>query len=278
MRNFLNNVVNEDCIRGMSRMPDNSVDMILCDLPYGTTQCKWDAIIPLEEMWAEFKRIIKPGKAIVLTSAQPFTTTLISSNIRQFKYSWVWEKSKATGYLNAKKRPMVAHEDILVFCDKAPPYYPQMTDGNPYHKGTALRPTDTYGSQRITTVSNETGQRYPRSVQYFKTAEAERGEYAHLNIQQHPTQKPVPMFEYLIRTYTNENELVFDACMGSGTTAIAAMRTGRDFCGFEMNENYFQSLTLRIRAEKERLDSLEIATQKQADDSQDGRGDHEGDK
>lgn len=247
---LINTITNEDCLTGMNRIPDGSVDMILTDLPYGTTQCKWDAVIPLGPMWAEFKRVIKPRGAIVLTSAQPFTTTLIDSNIQNFKYSWVWEKSKATGYLNAKKRPMVAHEDVLVFCYGTPPYHPQMTQGAPYEKGTAHRPTDTYGSQRVTTVSNETGMRYPRSVQYFKTAEAERGEYAHLGIKQHPTQKPAELFEYLIKTYSRPGELVLDACMGSGTTAIAAMRTGRNFIGFETNPDYLSGAMLRINAER----------------------------
>lgn len=250
MEEFVNQIFNEDCIEGMSRMPDNSVDMILCDLPYGTTQCKWDAIIPLEPMWDAFKRIIKPRGAIVLTSAQPFTTSLIASNIKNFKYSWVWEKSKATGYLNAKKRPMVAHEDVLVFCYGTPPYYPQMTQGEPYEKGTAHRPTDTYGSQKSTTVRSETGLRYPRSVQYFKTAEAERSEFAHLGIPQHPTQKPVPLFEYLINTYSKPGDLVFDACMGSGSTAIAAMRTQRNFTGFEQSDEYFTGTMLRIQDER----------------------------
>lgn len=270
---FINTILNEDCLTGMSRIPDGSVDMILTDLPYGTTQCKWDAIIPLGPMWAEFRRIIKPKGAIVLTSAQPFTTTLIASNIKNFKYAWVWEKSKATGYLNAKKRPMVAHEDVLVFCYGTPPYYPQMTQGTPYEKGTAHRPTDTYGSQRVTTVRSETGMRYPRSVQYFKTAETERGEYAHLGIQQHPTQKPVELFEYLIRTYSRPGDLVLDACMGSGTTAIAAMRTERNFIGFETDPDYLSGAMLRINAERAKRndDSTTTPQEPAPDDLDDAR-------
>lgn len=272
MEDILDQIFNEDCLTGMNRIPDASVDMILCDLPYGTTQCKWDAIIPLEPMWQSFRRVVKPSAAIVLTAAQPFTTTLIASNIKEFKYSWVWEKSKATGYLNAKKRPMVAHEDILVFCRGAPPYYPQMTIGEPYEKGTAHRPTDTYGSQRITTVSSKDGLRYPRSVQYFKTAETERGEFSALGLKQHPTQKPVGMFEYLLRTYTRPGDVVLDACMGSGTTAIAAIRQGRRFIGFETDKNYYQGAQRRVNAEKRNHAGNQEATSEQAQDPVDESG------
>ena len=253
MDGLINTIFKEDFLEGVRRVPDASVDLVLCDLPYGTTQCKWDAVIPLEPMWAAFRRVIRPGAAIVLTAAQPFTTTLIASNIKNFKYSWVWEKSKATGYLNAKKRPLVAHEDVLVFAYGTPPYFPQMTQGAPYDKGTAHRPTDAYGGQRATTIRSETGLRYPRSVQYWKTAEAERGETAHLGVPQHPTQKPAAMFEYLIRTYSCPGDLVLDACMGSGTTAVAALRTGRTFVGFETHGPYFDGALLRIRDEEARL-------------------------
>ena len=173
MKEKFNKIFQKDCIEGMKLLQDKSIDMILTDLPYGTTQCKWDTMIPLQEMWIQFNRIIKDNCPIVLTSMQPFTTTLISSNIKNFKYSWVYEKSKATGYLNAKKRPLNAHEDVLVFCNTTPKYFPQMTQGEPYNKGKALRPTDVYGKQVATLVKNDDGTRYPRSVQYFKTAESE---------------------------------------------------------------------------------------------------------
>jgi len=237
----LNKIYNMDCLEGMSKIPSKSVDMILCDLPYGTTQCKWDVIIPFDKLWEQYERIIKDHGAIVLTSAQPFTSLLIASNIKLFKYNWIWEKSKATGYLNSKKRPMVAHEDVLVFAKKQTKYNPQMVQGEPYFKGKALRPTDVYGEQRETLVENKDGLRYPRTVQYFKTAESE-GEVFH------PTQKPVSLFEYLIKTYTDEGEIVLDNCMGSGTTAIACKNLNRQFIGFELDEKYYEIINQRLES------------------------------
>lgn len=236
---MLNQIFNEDCLGGMQRIPDKSIDMILCDLPYGTTQCKWDAVIPFDKLWAQYERVIKDAGVIVLTAAQPFTSALLMSNPRLFRYSWVWEKSKATGYLNSKRRPLCAHEDILVFSKKAPPYYPQMTDGLPYSKGTALRPTAVYGSQKETTVENKDGKRYPRSVQYMKTAESEGKVW-------HPTQKPVALFEYLINTYTKPGAAVLDNCMGSGTTALACFATCRNFIGFELDRTYIDVCQRRL--------------------------------
>jgi len=235
-----NTIHHQDAIAGMRALPDASIDMILCDLPYGTTQCKWDTIIPFDDLWAGYRRIIKPHGAIVLTAAMPFTAALVASNFAMFKYAWVWEKSKATGYLNAKKRPMAAHEDILVFCKKTPRYFPQMTEGLPYNKGKALRPTAVYGSQKETLVQNLTGQRYPRSVQYFKTAESEGRVY-------HPTQKPLGMFEYLIRTYSLPGEAVLDTCIGSGTTAVACANTGRDYIGFDTNAEFVAITHARLK-------------------------------
>lgn len=236
-----NRVHLQDCIVGMQTIPDASIDMILCDLPYGTTQCKWDAIIPYAPLWEAYTRIIKPHGAIVLTAAMPFTATLVVSNLPMYRYSWVWEKSKATGYLNAKKRPLVAHEDVLVFSKKTPRYFPQKTQGLPYNKGKALRPTDVYGSQRETLVQNTDGTRYPRSVQYFKTAESEGKVH-------HPTQKPVGVFAYLVQTYTLPGEVVLDSCMGSGTTALACLQTGRDFVGFETDPKFLAIANARIQA------------------------------
>jgi site-specific DNA-methyltransferase (adenine-specific) len=235
-----NTVYLEDCIAGMKRMADKSVDMILCDLPYGTTQCKWDTVIPFVELWQQYERVIKDDGAIVLTSAQPFTSLLVASNLKLFRYAWVWEKSKATGYLNAKKRPLSAHEDVLVFYKKPPVYIPQMTEGTPYDKGRAHRPTDVYGNQRAVHVKNDDGKRYPRTVQYFKTAESE-GKVIH------PTQKPLSLFEYLISTYTRPGDVVLDNCMGSGTTAIACLNLGRKFVGFERSEDYAEKIEERIR-------------------------------
>lgn len=224
-----NTIYSGDGIEGLLSLPKGSVDLILCDLPYGTTQCKWDSVIPFDRLWEAYLHAISDKGAIVLTAAQPFTSALIASNFKNFKYTWVWEKSKATGYLNAKKRPLIAHEDIVVFSKKTPPYYPVMRQGDPYDKGTALRTTGVYGGQSETTVKNETGLRYPRSVVYFKTAESE-GKVIH------PTQKPVGLFKYLIETYSKEGDLVVDNCVGSGTSAIAAALTGRRFKGWELDQ------------------------------------------
>ena len=288
-----------DCLELMKQIPDGSIDMILCDLPYGTTQCKWDTIIPLDKLWKEYNRVCKKNAAIVLTSAQPFTSALIMSNPKYFKYNWIWEKSKATGYLNAKKMPMRAHEDVCIFYRKPPTYNPQMVQGQPYNKGTAHRPTSVYGAQGLkektkkrkqiakmikdkdrldalklvrlemdkmnlswsiidkttsmieriieavkplkTTVKNTTGLRYPRTVQYFKTAESE-GKKSVI----HPTQKPIALFEYLIKTYTNEGDVVLDNCVGSGTTAVACINTKRKYIGMELDEEYYNKCIARI--------------------------------
>lgn len=235
-----NNLVLGDCLEIMPQIPDNSIDMILCDLPYGTTQCKWDSIIPFDKLWEQYNRILKEDGVVVLTSAQPFTSLLIASNIKNFKYTLIWEKSKASGYLNAKKQPMRAHEEICVFYKKFKTYNPQMVQGDPYNKGKALRLTDVYGDQKATLVKNDTGLRYPRSVQYFKTAESE-GDVIH------PTQKPVSLFEWLIKTYSNENEIVFDNCVGSGTTIVACQNTNRKFLAIEKDEKYFKIAESRIK-------------------------------
>jgi len=235
-------LMNGDCLELMNDIADASVDLLLVDLPYGTTQCKWDQIIPLDELWPIYNRIVKKNGAMIFTSTQPFTSVLIGSNIKNFKYTWVWEKSKATGYLNAKKMPMRAHEDICIFYRKPPVYNPQMTQGDPYNKGKAHRPTDVYGKQVSTLVKNDTGLRYPRTVQYFKTAESESKQKLF-----HPTQKPVALMEYLIKTYSNEGEVVLDNTMGSGTTGIAAINTNRKFIGIEKDPEYFQLAENRIQ-------------------------------
>ena len=238
---MINEIIIGDCLELMKAIPDASVDMLLCDLPYGTTQCKWDTPLPLDKLWKQYNRVCKKNAAMVFTSAQPFTSALIMSNPKFFKYTWVWEKSKATGYLNAKKMPMRAHEDVCVFYRKPPTYNPQMTQGAPYNKGKAHRPTAVYGSQVETLVKNESGLRYPRTVQYFKTAESE-GRKSVI----HPTQKPVALCEYLIRTYTTPGEVILDNCMGSGTTAIAALRAGRKFIGFELDAAYGEAAQARV--------------------------------
>ena len=244
----LNKIILGDCLEEMRKLDDESIDMILCDLPYGTTQCKWDTIIPFNELWKEYNRIIKSNGAIVLTATQPFTSTLVMSNIKMFRYSLVWEKSKSTGYLNSKKMPMRAHEDILVFYKNLPTYNPQKTLGDPYDKGKANRPTEVYREQKGEIhVKNEDGLRYPRSVQYFKTAESEGKVY-------HPTQKPISLFEWLIKTYSNENDVILDNCMGSGTTAIASIRTKRNYIGIENNEDYHNIILKRIEEENKKIE------------------------
>lgn len=226
----LNEPICNDCFNIFPQIESGSVDMILCDLPYGTTQCKWDSILPLDKLWKEYNRIIKKNGAIVLFSSQPFTSVLINSNIKNFKYTWVWEKSKATNYLNAKKQPLRASEDICVFYQKQPTYNPQMTEGKPYNKGTALRETEVYGSQVAVEVKSD-GARYPRNVIYFKTAESE-GKVVH------PTQKPLALLEYLIQTYSNEGEIILDNTAGSFSTAVAATKLNRNWIGIEQEEKY----------------------------------------
>ena len=232
-----------DCLELMKDIPDKSIDMILCDLPYGTTQNKWDSVIPLEPLWEQYKRIIKDNGVIVLTSQGIFTAKLILSNEKWFKYKWVWEKSKATNFLNAKKQPLRKHEDICVFYNKQPKYNPQMTEGEPYDKGIRKNQlTGSYGEFNPVHVKSE-GKRYPTDVVYFKTAESEGKVY-------HSTQKPVALLEYLIKTYTNEGELVLDSCMGSGSTGVACLNTNRKFIGIELDENYFNIAKERIENHK----------------------------
>jgi DNA modification methylase len=230
-----------DCLERMKEIPDGSVDMILTDPPYGTTACKWDSIIPLEPMWEQLKRIIKPNGAIVMTASQPFTSVLTCSSLPMFKYSLIWEKTTATGHLNAKKMFMRAHEDILVFYKKPPTYNAQMTHGhkrktaNNVDRGKLQ--SDVYGSEKGITSYSSTS-RYPRSV--IKTStDKQRSKL-------HPTQTPVALMEYLIKTYTNEGETVLDFACGSGSTGVAAKNLNRDFIGIELDEGYFNIAKERI--------------------------------
>ena len=232
-------LIRGDCLIEMPKIESGRVDMVLTDPPYGTTACKWDSIIPLEPMWKQLHRVIKPNGAIVMTASQPFTTTLIASNMKMFRYCWVWEKSKATGFLNAKKQPLRASEDVVVFYGKQSTYNPQMTEGSAYNKGVRKQQSrgDVYGAFKQVKVSTDGG-RYPRSVQYFKTAESEGGH--------HKSQKPVALMEYLIKTYTNEGDTVLDFTMGSGTTGVACANLNRNFIGIEMDEAYFEIAKRRI--------------------------------
>ena len=232
----LNKIYNEDCLEGMKRIPDKSIDMILCDLPYGTTACKWDSIIPFEPLWAEYKRIIKKHGAIVLFGSEPFSSALRMSNIKNFKYDWIWNKKLAGNGILAKRQPLKIHEIISVFNSNI--YIPQMTKGK-MRKKMGLKESEITGGNSFAKeyVNDEY---YPVSIQEFSIANLRRGRL-------HPTQKPVALFEYLIKTYTNEGETVLDNCMGSGTTAIACINTNRNYIGFELDKHYCEIANERVR-------------------------------
>lgn len=219
----------------MKEIPDGSVDLILTDLPYGTTQNKWDSVIPFEPLWGQYWRILKKNGAVVLTAMQPFTSALVMSQPKAFKYQWVWEKTQVTGFLNAKIQPLRRHEDILVFYKSQPTYNPQFKEGAPYKTKRATK-SKNYGSQRETSTVNK-GIRYPTSILTVSQNRIEKG---------HPTQKPVALMEYMIKTYTNEGETVLDSTMGSGTTGVAAHNTGRKFIGIELDLGYFETAKNRI--------------------------------
>jgi site-specific DNA-methyltransferase (adenine-specific)/modification methylase len=228
IENLINTIIHGDCLEEMKRIPDNSIDMVLCDLPYGTTQNKWDSVIPLDKLWKEYHRVVKKNGAIVLTSQGLFTAKLILSNEKYFKYKIVWEKSKPTNFLNAKKQPLRKHEDICVFYRKQPTYNPQMRQGEAYNKGTRKNQlTGSYGDFKPVEVKSN-GERYPTDIIYFKTAESEGEVY-------HPTQKPVELGRYLIRTYTNEGDIILDNTCGSGSFLVAAVLENRNFIGIEKN-------------------------------------------
>ena len=226
-----------DCLELMKDIPDKSIDMILCDLPYGTTKNKWDSIIPLDKLWEQYERIIKDNGAIVLFSQMPFTAELTHSNLKLFKYEWIWEKDNGTGFLNAKKMPLKIHENILVFYKKIPTYNPQMRTGfKPYTcKQGSGSSNWNYNENFGGYVTENNGERYPIDIIKFKKDSG-----------LHPTQKPVALLEYLIKTYTNENETVLDNCMGSGSTGVACKELNRNFIGIELDEKYFNIAKERI--------------------------------
>lgn len=223
-----------DCLEIMQYIPGHSVDLILCDLPYGSTACKWDSVIPFAPLWEQYRRILKPNGAVVLFAAQPFTTQLINSNMRDFRYCWYWRKSNVTGGIYSKVQPMRCIEDIVVFYRRRPTYNPQglrKLDGG---KVNAASRTNIYGQKKNPSVQQYTG--YPHHLLEFRKD-------AH---QMHPTQKPVALLEYLIRTYTVPGETVLDNCMGSGSTGVACVNTGRDFIGIEKEKKYFDIAAARI--------------------------------
>ena len=241
-------LIQGDCLEKMKDIPDGSVDMVMCDLPYGTTACSWDSVIPFEELWCNYRRVIKPAGAIVLTASQPFTSALTMSAIDIFKYSLVWKKSRATGHVHAKNKPMKKHEDVLVFSPGTTVHASQSRNRMTYNpQGLIRKETPTVrksGGSSDAIMSFRPSHRdviqeytnYPDSMLYF----ASEGKTVH------PTQKPVALMEYLIRTYTNEGETVLDNCMGSGTTGVACVNTNRNFIGIELDEGYFKIAQDRI--------------------------------
>lgn len=228
-----------DCLELMPKIKSQSVDLILADLPYGTTQNKWDSIIPLDKLWKEYNRIIKPNGAIVLFGSQPFTTKLIASNLKNYKYQWYWKKNKPSNHLNAKRQPLRNIEDICVFYKRQPTYNPQMVKRDVAITGTDSGTQTTYGATKGGYTKTYT-HKYPVNLLEYSR-----------DTQLHPTQKPVALLEYLIKTYTNEGEVVLDNTMGSGSTGVAALNVGRKFIGIELDDEYFNIA-------KERIENLEV--------------------
>lgn len=230
-----------DCLERMKEIPDGSVDMIMTDPPYQITACKWDSIIPLDLMWEQLKRIIKPSGAIVMTASQPFTSILVSSNLKMFKYCWVWDKSLPTGFQMAKKRPLKQHEDVVIFYAKQSTYNPEMTEREKprkYNRGDC-----SVGGETLNNVKHDGEDRvlthyYPRSIIKMQNAN-NKGKV-------HPTQKPITLMEYMIKTYTNEGETVLDFTAGSFTTGVACVNLNRKFIGIEMDDNYYDIGTERV--------------------------------
>lgn len=237
-------LIEGDCLSVLATLPADSVDLVLVDLPYGQTQNKWDTVIPFIPMWAEIWRVCTG--AAVFTAMQPFSSALVMSQPMYFKHEWVWEKNKATGHLNAKRSPMRAHELVLCFAARGFQYNPQMTEGHkPGNYAVRRTYTPNYGAQTPTEYGGQTV-RYPRSVQQFDVVNNDSPE------REHPTQKPVPLMEYLIRTYSSEGQTVLDFCMGSGTTGVACQNTGRNFIGVESDRRYFDIAARRLGLIEER--------------------------
>lgn len=241
----LNKIYNQDCLIGMQDIADKSIDMILCDLPYGTTQCKWDVIVPLDKLWLQYKRIIKDNGAILLFAQTPFDKVLGTSNLEWLRYEWIWEKTQATGHYNAKFMPMKAHENILVFYKERPIYNPQKTTGHsPVNSFTKYiktqNKTTLYGNANKEIIGGGNTDRYPRDILIFPSDKQKSC--------LHPTQKPVGLIKYFISTYTNMGDVVLDNCHGSGTTAVGCIETGRNYIAFENDEQIFSKSVERILA------------------------------
>ena len=241
----LDTIYNMDCLEGMKQIPDGTIDAVICDLPYGTTACAWDSLVPLDELWSQYKRIVKKGGRILLFGQVPFFAFLVTSNVQWFNGEWIWVKEKGVGFLNAERAPLRNHENIAVFTkpNGEPTYNPQKTKGEPY-KHRIARKAGVYGmSEGEYEVKEFDGMRYPNDVIFFGR---ERDTW-------HPTQKPVDLLRYLVLTYTNEGDTVLDNCMGSGTTAIACIKERRHFIGFELSKEYFDKAVRRIKAEQAQL-------------------------
>ncbi len=228
-----------DCLELMKGIPDGSIDMILCDLPYGTTACKWDTVIPFEPLWKQYNRIIKNNGAIVLFGSEPFSTELRHSNLKMYKYDWIWEKEQGVGFQLVKYRPLIKHENISVFCKKSPEYFPQMVKLDKTikvkRKAGSNGKSDSSPLKYSDERTSEYSERFPVNILEFKR---DRG--------LHPTQKPVALLEYLVNTYTNEGDTVLDNCMGSGSTGVACVNTCRNFIGMELDPGYFEIAQKRI--------------------------------
>lgn len=252
----LNKIYNEDCLEGMKRIPDGSIDAVICDLPYGTTRNQWDSVIPLDKLWAEYRRIIKERGAIVLFAQQPFTSALVMSNPQMFKYEWIWEKESGTGHLNANYCPMKIHENLLVFSKSAACfvknptdamiYNPQYKKGKPYHSKSVnpVKSSNYDMNWQNSCETHQDGEHYRPTDIVFCQRDADGF---------HPTQKPVDLLRYLVLTYTNEGDTVLDNCSGSGTTAIACIREKRNFIGFELDKHYYELACKRIENEQKQL-------------------------
>lgn len=237
----INEIHEGDCLELMRDIPTDSIDMILCDLPYGTTACKWDTIIPFEPLWSEYERVIKDNGAIVLTASQPFTSALVMSNPKIFKYAWYWDKVRGVGHLNAKKQPLKCMEDVLVFYKKQPSYNPQMRERDKPRKSRNRSTQQVYGASQAEFEGETLEKRYPINLLTYSKSN-------HADMLYHPTQKPVALFEYLIKTYTNEGDVILDNCIGSGTTAVAAANTNRNFIGIERESEYVTIARQRVEA------------------------------
>lgn len=234
-----NIIYHGDCIEGMKILPDNSVDMVLTDPPYGTTCNKWDTVVDMDAFWKEIKRVTKKNSAILIFTQMPFTATVIMSNPKMFRYEWICEKANATGFLNARRMPMKCHENVLVFYGKLPVYHPIMEHGKPYRRGLEDKNSSNYNAVKRIRSGTPTGTRFPRDVLKVSWRSA-------FGKTLHPTQKPVSLCEYFIKTYSNKGDIILDPFIGSGTTAVAAINTERKYIGFEQDDKYFDTAQSRL--------------------------------